>query len=113
MNNEEVKQDIKEFNHLRDELRSLNQEVQNDAEGPDPLLTGDNRKEFVDALENASQFVDSISGYFDGLARQQMYYEGCDFSKRRSKRTRELIKAKKEDLDFLAAQHNYLWNILN
>ena len=108
MNNEEVKQDIKEFNHLRDELRSLNQEVQNDAEGPDPLLTGDNRKEFVDALENASQFVDSISGYFDGLARQQMYYEGCDFSKRRSKRTRELIKAKKEDLDFLAAQHNYL-----
>ena len=41
MNNEEVKHDIKEFNHLRDELKSLNQEVQNDAEGPDQLLTGE------------------------------------------------------------------------
>ena len=102
-----LEKDIQEYDRLVEKLKALNIEVQKDQER-NPVLYGPNGEQFIQSLEYASDYVNQLSTYYEGLKKQKMYYEGCDFSDRRKKRTRELIKAKKEDLDLLAAQHDYL-----
>ncbi|MBP5678232.1 MAG: radical SAM protein [Bacilli bacterium] len=108
MNEEEIKHDIKEFNNLREQLNSLTEEIEKDGKSDQQLLTGENRKEFVEALETANSFVSGISGYFDGLAKSQLYYSDHDWEHRRKKDTQAVIREKKKDLDDLADQNEYL-----
>jgi radical SAM protein with 4Fe4S-binding SPASM domain len=102
MNNEE-KNDIKEFNKLRDSLNDLWAELEDNE-----LLEGENRKDFVEALSSATDFVKGISGYFDDLERKQKILDS-DFKDKRDKTTKEIIKIKKELLDSMAERIDDLY----
>ena len=102
MMDQETLNDIKEFNNLKTQIKSLKEEVKKDGKEKEQLLKGKNKKTFVDALEEADQFVQSISGYFDALEKQQLFYTDCDWTDLKNKHTKEVIKAKKEELDKVA-----------
>ena len=59
MNDEEIKNDIKEFNSLKKNINSLWKELSKD--DSNQLLDGENKEEFIEALGSATNFVDSIS----------------------------------------------------
>ena len=100
MNNEEVKNDIKEFGKLRKSIDTLWKELGEDNE----LLEGDNKDNFVNALTQATDFVNSISDYYDGLEEQQIYNLDCDWSNKKDKNTKLIMKTKKKGLDNVADQ---------
>ena len=106
MNDEEKKHDVKEFNKLRNSINSLWKEL--GSEDSETLLSGNNRKEFMDALESATDFVNDIAFYYDDLEDQLLYNAECDFNNRKDKTVKKIIKRKKEELDNLAEEINDL-----
>ena len=108
MSDEEIKHDIKEFNNLKDQINSLWEELELDKKEKDKLLKGKNKKEFVGALECATDFVGSIAPYFDDLEKNQLYKIKCDFkNKRNTKIVKEVEARKIKDLDEYADLYNY------
>ena len=99
MNEEETRQDVKKFNNLRDNINDLWRDLK-DENGE--ILTGKNRKDFVEALGCATDFVNKISWYYDGLATKMLL--DCDFKDLKDKTTKAVIKEKKRRLDILAKQ---------
>ena len=85
------KPDTKKVNHLRDEMKTLTKEMKEDRKNTKHLVSGKTR-------DDVTTFVDC-----DPYAKARLYYEGCDFSKRRSKRTKTLIEAKKADLTVIGS----------
>ena len=69
MNEEERKNDIKKFSELQDSMKALWKEL--GKEDNNDLLEGKNRDEFIEALNNATDFVNGVSPYFDSLKLQQ------------------------------------------
>ena len=96
--------DIGEFNNLKKQLKSLKTEIKKDEKSEDKLMTGENREEFVEALNTASQFVNDISGYFDYIERQSLYNTKHNYKDLNDKFTKKVIKAKKKDLEATAAE---------
>ena len=106
MTEEEIEHDLREFNNLRNQINSLWKEL--DSDGNNELLSGKNREEFVDALSCATDFVGGISEYYDDLEKDYLYSMDCDFTNRKDKKTKEVIKKKKEELDNIAESVKYL-----
>ena len=102
MNDEEIKNDIKEFNSLKKNINSLWKELSKD--DSNQLLDGENKEEFIEALGSATNFVDSISYYYDDLENQQIYQLDCDFNDRENKNTKLVIRRKKKELDKIAKE---------
>ena len=102
MNDEEIKNDIKEFRSLKKNINSLWKELNKD--DINPFFDGDNQETFVDALKSATDFVNSIAYYYDDLESQQIYQLNCDFHDRENKDTKMVIRRKKKELDQVAAE---------
>ena len=102
MNDEEIKNDIKEFNSLKKNINSLWKELSKD--DSNQLLDGENKEEFIEALGSATNFVDSISYYYDDFENQQIYQLDCDFNDRENKNTKLVIRRKKKELDKIAKE---------
>ena len=100
MDDKEKKEDLKKFNSLKNDINSLWKELSK--EGNEDILSGDNRDNFINALSSATDFVSSISGYYDNLESEQIYNLECDFNNRKDKNTKLVIKRKKRDLDAVA-----------
>ena len=73
--NNEAKEDVKKFNELRDNINTLWNNIEKDN---DELLNGKEKDDFVTALENASNFVNKISWYYDTLDLKQRNLD-CNF----------------------------------
>ena len=102
MNEEERKNDIKKFSELQDSMKALWKEL--GKEDNNDLLEGKNRDEFIEALNNATDFVNGVSPYFDSLKLQQQILD-CDFSKGlEDKEVKKVIRAQKKELNKLAEQ---------
>ncbi len=108
MTEEEKKHDIKEFNKLRDSINSLWEELELDKKEKDKLLKGKNKKEFIDALECATEFTNSIAPFYDGLEKEELYKIQCDFKNdRKSKIVKKVEEQKIKDLDQYADYVKY------
>ena len=102
MNEEERKDDIKKFSELQDSMKALWKEL--GKEDNNDLLEGKNRDEFIEALNNATDFVNGLSPYFDSLKLQQQILD-CDFRKGlEDKEVKKVIRAQKKELNKLAEQ---------
>ncbi|MBQ6497495.1 MAG: radical SAM protein [Bacilli bacterium] len=99
--------DIKEYKNLKKQLKSLKKEIKSEEDSADKLLEGENRKEFIGALEDATKFVDSISECFEKLERDKLYRTPHDFNDLNNKTTKKVIKAKKKDLEQIADEVNF------
>ena len=99
---DELNHDVKEFKNLKKQIKSLKKEVKEDEASDFKLLDGENKENFVEALSNASDFVDSISDYYEALERQQLYCSAHNYNDLDDKLTKKVVKAKKKDLDITA-----------
>lgn len=108
--NDDRKHDVEEFNKLKNQIAALWKELENDDLNDIKLLMGDNKENFVEALGNVSNFVDSISPYYNELEKQELYENTCDFSNLKDKNTKKVIKSKKEDLNEVAKEVKMLIN---
>ena len=99
---DELNHDVKEFKNLKKQIKSLKKEVKEDEASDFKLLDGENKEDFVEALSNASDFVDSISDYYEALERQQLYCSAHNYNDLDDKLTKKVVKAKKKDLDITA-----------
>ena len=77
---DELNHDVKEFKNLKKQIKSLKKEVKEDEASDFKLLDGENKEDFVEALSNASDFVDSISDYYEALERQQLYCSAHNYN---------------------------------
>ena len=105
---DERKHDIKEFNNLKNQINSLWKEIEIDDKSDLKLLMGENKDNFIDALNSATNFVDNISPYFDELEKEDLLDEKCDFDNLNDKHTKKVIKVKKKELDETAKEINEL-----
>ena len=97
---EEAKEDVRKFNELRNNIDDLWKNIEKDN---GELLKGKSGEEFLAALQNATNLVNNISGYYDGLDNQLKKME-CDYSNLKDKKTKEVLKLKKKELDLVAEQ---------
>lgn len=101
MDKEEMKNDIKEFNNLKHQIKSLYKELEELEKDNIELFSRKNKDIFVKALDSANSFVNNISNYFENNEKQIDFIE-CDYNKRRSRKTQNVIKEKKNHLDSMA-----------
>ena len=100
----ENEHDIKEFNNLKKQLKSLKSEISKDEKSNDTLVSEDNRNNMLDALEEASSFVNGISDYFEYLERRKLYNSNHNYNDINDKLTKKIMKTKKKDLDAVAKE---------
>ncbi len=106
MDQEEIKNDVTKFNELRDNINSLWSEIKEF----ENILDNDNKKTFKDALKGATNFVNEIAPYYDGLEKYQLYNKDVDFNNPKDKTAKLIKKLKKEELNKLAKENRELIN---
>ena len=104
--NEEILNDIKEFKNLKKQIKSLKKEI--NTENSEEILSEENRSEFEQALNDANKLVEGLNDYFEILEQNQKCNTLCDFNDMNDKTTKEVIKARKKELDRVAKENDRL-----
>ena len=95
----EIENDIKKFKELENNIKSLWDEIEVDNKSDIKLLMGDNKENFINALNNATNLVDGISYYYNNLEKEQLFNSECNYSDLNDKHTKKVIQAKKKELN--------------
>jgi len=69
MNQEEIKDDIRKFNELKDNVNSIWDELKKD----ETIISEENKNNFLEALNDATNIVNGISPYYENLKKEQLY----------------------------------------